>query len=206
MSAFQLLQHILNDLTLNNVQVKLELTDTVFQKEGGECVGFFDSDTNTLCVAVNYDDWFMTLVHEYCHFKQFQENLWSSRADLDLFSKREKWALGNAEMTEMELLFATRLIQECELDCEKRVIQMALQYLLPINMGEYIRYANSYVLSYELERLKGKTLGSTNHSGKAAHLCPTEFITDLSFLPPGYAEAFNDESTSETNQGPSPSA
>jgi hypothetical protein len=195
MNAAVLLNTILNDLLLKNIQVKFELTDTVYW-HGSECVGYFDSDANTLCIAANYDDWFLTLVHEYCHFLQFQEGLYSSRRELDLYPKREKWSQGLVEMGEQELYWVTRMIQSCELDCERRVIEMVKKYTIPTNIEEYIRHANAYVLSYEVERLKGRALGVS--SSKAAHLCPITFIDDISVLPIGFLEVFSDD-TQEAN-------
>lgn len=206
MSIATLLQSILNDLALHAINVKLEYTDTVYTKEGTPCSGFMDKDVNTFCVAIQDENWFLVLLHEYCHFKQEREGLWSTKEELELFSRREKWALGQEEMDPEDVLRATRLIQACELDCEKRVVQILKTHAIPVDIEDYIRQANAYVLSYEYERQNRKVVTG---AGRTSLLMSATFITDFATLPPGYnllIEKQNDEASTEANSGTSSSS
>ena len=192
MTVAYLLQKILQELQHSFITVRFEVADTINTKEGIECSGFFDQEINTLAVAIEDDGWFLVLLHEYCHFKQWQEGLWSSEAHIALETGRDKWVLGQQEMTDYDVLKATRSIQECELDCEKRVVAMIQEHNLSVDTQEYTRLSNAYVLSFEVERLQRKVLH--NGSSQGAPFMPNIFITDFSTFPSGYKEAvlFND--------------
>jgi hypothetical protein len=126
----------------------------------------FDSWNKVPVLTVqNYnDDWvtnFENFIHEYCHFLQ-----WKDKSDiysdglinlllLDLYCEGK-----NATFTE-EQLWA---IQELELDCEKRVLELNKKFKLGIDEDRYIRETNAYIYSYRYSMEMKNNLAKVDYS------------------------------------------
>lgn len=87
------------------------------------------------------------LVHEYCHYKQWKDKspLWeaSSKAHRRL----DRWLNGKIKRLAIEDI---RRIQKLELDCDKRAIALIKEKKLLIDINEYIRESNVYILLYNM--------------------------------------------------------
>lgn len=97
--------------------------------------------TNSL--ADNYG----IFVHEYSHFCQWRDKipLWDvARIANNNF---DEWLRGEKEYFSEEDL---RYIQELELDCDKRALELIKVNNLPIDVNQYIKESNGYILSYNL--------------------------------------------------------
>lgn len=139
--------------------------------------GYFDDETKRLVVAIKrpVNEWVSTLIHEYNHFRQFIEKskVWtdyeSGNVQLYYDFLDDKVQL---ESTNKDLIKAIRLIQNLELDCEKRTIDtikvFALESLIPIK--EYMQRSIAYVTFYDTSRLTKKWYisGKEPYSLKAA--------------------------------------
>jgi len=192
-----LLDKILAHLKLWNVKVNLAFADTV-QFDGEDISGFFDQRSMTLGVAIKDENWFPVLIHEYCHFLQWKQGKWSSDKEIEEFTKRTEWVYKKTELSDEDVLRITRAIQACELDAEKNVVEMCIHHSVGIDIKDYIRESNAYVLTYEYERIFRKPCppGTVDI---VKHLMPDEFITDLATLPTGFIDLVNKvESTDES--------
>lgn len=109
---------------------------------GGYCTG------SGISVAVKHNYWFETFVHEYCHFLQEQDENYNP--DETGWEEYDEWLLGKKELAEKQLAKYTKDIRDCEVDCEKRVVQLIKKYRLPIKEKLYIQEANTYALFYTL--------------------------------------------------------
>ena len=85
--------------------------------------GYFDSDTKIFmcCIGKDMSEWMPIYIHEYCHFKQWEEkaDVWENGSDLEL-----------------------------EADCERRVVDMILLHNILIDVHDYAQKANAYVHFY----------------------------------------------------------
>lgn len=120
-------------------------------KDVKNCGGYFDYDSKEFVVAMRNRMGFEILVHEYCHYLQWKE-------DRKYFLKMVKncgivfdWLDGKFYKKSI-LEKATRGVIELEWDCEKRAVDLIKKYKLDVDIPEYCRSANSYLLFYHIVR------------------------------------------------------
>jgi hypothetical protein len=113
------------------------------------CPGFFDDRDLVIKVAKSDPSFLSTLVHEYCHFLQYIN-------DIKIYQKSDKaseivesWLLGK-EQNPQKLKRAFFLVRAMERDCEKRAIKLIKQFNLPINVKIYAKQANCYIYTHFL--------------------------------------------------------
>lgn len=130
--------------------VKCVLKDVKYLKISNSirCSGYFDDGDSVnpvLAVATNRKDWLEILVHEYCHFTQWidQIPLWEKAATSLYYV--DKWLEGNSVRNIQKHIGVAR---DLELDNEKRSVEMIKQHNLNIDVDHYIRKANAYVQFY----------------------------------------------------------
>lgn len=141
--------------------VKLILPDSItipYPRGNFEVNGYFVAyEEPTLAVAVGkpLNDWIMILAHEGSHMEQWIEKspYWiNSFIDgKEAVDHLDEWCSGR-EMTKEELDNVFRRSREIEWDCERRTIEKAKKYNLPVKISEEIQKANSYIFLYSLMR------------------------------------------------------
>ena len=151
---------------LNKHKVTLRLSNTNKMKLHTSifCSGFFDSENNILACATKkpLKKWLCVYVHEYGHFLQWKEN----SIYFDEENKENErymtsdgiiddW-IGGKNYSQETIIKAIRSSQECELDCEKKAAKLIKKFDLPIDVGEYIQRANSYVSFYNYVLIRRK--------------------------------------------------
>ena len=142
--------------------------------------GYWDEEDKKLNVAIYCDDWLTVLAHEYGHFCQWKENKFIDEDTLDAYYFFDEWILGKQELSKKRLDKYCKLIQECELDCEKRALKFIKKYYLYKDNKLYIQKANSYVLGYEAAKLKRKWFQtSPSRVLKVFNSMPKTFIKSL---------------------------
>lgn len=111
--------------------------------------GYFDYSTKEFVVAMKNKMGFEILIHEYCHYLQWKE-------DRKYFLKLVKdcgiifdWLDGKFYKKSI-IESATRGVMELEWDCEKRSVDTIKKYKLDVNVEDYCRSANSYILFYHM--------------------------------------------------------
>lgn len=116
------------------------------------CSGYFDDNDNIrprLVVAMKKKDWLEILVHEYCHMTQWLDQKsgkflkWNSSIKSILVV--DDWLSGQKVNNIKRHMAAVR---DLELDNEKRSVRMIKLCDLDIDLDNYIRKANAYILFY----------------------------------------------------------
>lgn len=145
----------------------------------GELAGLWDEETKQISVAILNDDWVKILAHEYSHFCQFKDNVFTTDEDNEAFNDIDDWLENKIELTAEELNDKIKIIQDCELDCEKRALELIKKYKLDKekNWPKYVQRANAYVISYEALKYKRKWFDYSAHGvSKIVKLMPKSFI------------------------------
>lgn len=111
--------------------------------------GYFDEYDKTLAVASKHPlkKWLEVFVHESCHMDQWIEGsrYWKPELD-DAIHMFDRYISGE-KIQDIEA--ATDLIVMLEADCERRAVKKITQYELPINIENYAKKANAYLLSHK---------------------------------------------------------
>lgn len=95
----------------------------------------------------DFVNFFHYFIHEYCHFKQWQEQteIWNkgikSQALLNDYMDFYSDDFDNKQLLDIQLL---------ELDCEQRVLQEITAHRLPVKVNQYVKESNSYIYSYNV--------------------------------------------------------
>lgn len=107
--------------------------------------GYFDEEVPELVCSMLREDSIGILAHEYCHLTQWVENIpiWK-KAGVSIPIIND-WLQGEKVKNIRKHLAVCR---DLELDNEKRAVKIIKQFELPIDIDNYIRKANAYVLSY----------------------------------------------------------
>ncbi len=184
----------------NGVKIVFEDTMTIpYAISGMPVSGYFiDYGNPTLAVAMGKptEEWVMILAHESSHMDQWIEKspYWTNsfingREAVDYI---DEWISGK-DFSDEELDKITKASIGVELDCEKRTIEKAKQYKLPIDVKEETQKANSYILFYTLV----KSTRKWNVAGKAPYQVkevwsqmPTTFDMDYYVVPENLKELY----------------
>lgn len=113
------------------------------------CPGFFDDRKILIKVAGNGEGFLSTLVHEYCHFLQYINDISIYRKSDQASAIVENWLLGkNYDPHTLKRAFF--LVRAMERDCEKRSVKLIKEFNLPINVKTYAKQANCYIYTHFL--------------------------------------------------------
>ena len=122
---------------------KLTLSDNI------KCSGYFDDENRILAVAMKNPDSLGVLVHEFCHLMQYLD---STRG------RFRRWSIATAALGKLDtwlsgkpvanLKRAVGYARDLELDNEKRTVAMIQKWDLPVDIDDYIKKANAYILFY----------------------------------------------------------
>jgi hypothetical protein len=117
------------------------------------CNGFFEAEMNIEgeikpCIATAIgkpqEEWLKTFIHETSHMDQFLENsvYWMSTSDCSIC---DKWLDGELFSQEIVNETINRIIL-LEADCEIRSLEKIVKYNLPVDLSDYSKTANAYLL------------------------------------------------------------
>jgi len=127
--------------------VELELSDRSYLDLSDQikCGGYFDSDIPKLACAKGNKNFKELFVHEYCHMTQWLEKLPLWDESIESINLIDRWI----EKKEIKnIKNHIRLAKELELDNEKRVVETIRKWKLDIDIEQYTKKANAYVLFY----------------------------------------------------------
>lgn len=144
-------------------EVSLNLVNKEFiTVSGSPCSGYFNEDGLKLICAVKkpLEKWFPVFIHEYCHYKQYEEecDVWTN-IYVDLPNGKSKSAItiideliAGKEISKSLAKKAIRIVQNLEKDCEQRTFNLIMDYGLHkiIDPTEYIKRANAYILFHNV--------------------------------------------------------
>lgn len=141
-----------------NVILRFGLGPTVHYSESDTegCAGYYiiHEKYHELAVATKHpvEKWIQILLHESCHMDQtFDKRLikqnkieeWNNAARMYF-----EWLAGDRQLNKTQVLKYARLIMECEIDCDTRVVAKIRKYNLPIPIGTYVQKSNAYAYGY----------------------------------------------------------
>ena len=137
---------VANDVTLtlaNSVRVV-----PPGEAASGACSGVFDEESELLAVAVGkpFLTWLPTLIHEYCHLCQYKDDVYTD--DDELHNQFWPWLEGKKKLSKAKVEASVKAIVGCELDCERRVLNIIKRRDLGIDPERYVQRANSYLFFY----------------------------------------------------------
>lgn len=140
-------------LASHGITLKLNKVQYI-QFNGMKLGGYFCETDKEIKVAAGcpLENWVSLLAHESSHADQFIEKSPSNRRmeeyGLDPNIMLDEWMLGHLDMDDNDVEYVVKLVQENELDCEKRAVRKIRQYNLPIDDKVYIQMSNSYLYFY----------------------------------------------------------
>ena len=129
----------------HGVKFDLRRTKVVTLSDNIKCSGYFDEEEPRLVVAKNRPDWLQILVHQYSHLTQWVENCSEWKNGCIGITKVDEW-LNGTDVKNIKKYLA--LSRDLELDNEKRSVALIKKWDLDIDVDEYTRKANAYVLFY----------------------------------------------------------
>lgn len=113
------------------------------------CPGFFDDRQILIKVAGNGEGFLSTMVHEYCHFLQYINDVSIYRKSDKASVIVENWLLGkNYDPHTLKRAFF--LVRAMERDCEKRATKLIKEFNLPLDVKFYAKQANCYIYTHFL--------------------------------------------------------
>jgi hypothetical protein len=129
-------------------------------KVDGNIVDGYFSDADNELVITTKDCWPEILVHEFCHYLQWIEKCkyWTNLDidDTNCLDLMWKWINHEIELSKAKRKIVFSRIRDMELDCERRTVELIKKYNLPINLKEYICFANVYIYYYNFARVTRK--------------------------------------------------
>jgi len=118
--------------------------------------GYFDETVPDFVCAVGKPQklWLPVFVHEYCHFLQWKEGckVWNKFDRTRHMEDYDDWIQRKKDLPDDVVRRLTRVSQELELDCEKRAVAIIEEFGLPLDIEDWIKGANAYLLFYEVVR------------------------------------------------------
>lgn len=151
----RMIQHILDDCSEHGVEVLLYPQHSILLSKKMKVSGYWDDVDKTINVAVYGDEWVGVLAHEYSHFCQWKEDKFTSKEYSNAYIRFDEWLRGEKKISKSNREKYARLIQQCELDCEKRAAKLLKKFRLG-SQKNYIQKANGYVLGFQAVLETGK--------------------------------------------------
>lgn len=179
------LEKVRKDCIKNDVRLFLHHEKYIVSDRIG-CSGYFDANDKIIAVATkkNKSDWLGVLAHEYCHMIQCNKNtkVWNNcfESGFDSYLIIDLWLENLVELTDNQKHDYIDRTIKLEKDCEQHTVSMIIKYDLPIDIDEYIRYANAYIGFYAAMAHYRKwynPLKAPYSSKKIAKKMPTDFTT-----------------------------
>ena len=139
------LNHVKTSCKIYGIKCLLKKTKTVKMDDNVKCSGYFDETGKTLVVAINRPDWVEILAHEYSHLTQWVEKIPVWLEAEQSLGKVWEWLDGkNVRNIDKHVAVA----RDLELDNEKRSVKVIKKFKLNVDLENYVRKANAYVMFY----------------------------------------------------------
>jgi len=127
------------------------------QDEGAlSCGGYFTDTPAELAVAtrISYTDFLSTLVHEYSHMTQWIDNspYYIGHRGFDSWDIIERWINGE-DFTRSTIRKSINIVRDCELDCDRRAVELIKKFRIPINIDRYCRKSSAYIYFHNFMKI-----------------------------------------------------
>lgn len=186
-------------IQLRKQGIEVKLHDDIFLDDGVKVQGMFDGFTSTVNIGMSGDveSWLSIFIHECCHAKQFIDGR-KPWVDLgNVYKKKDGaaifygWLAG--EEYKLDVVYkAMQLTRAMELDCEKLTVAEIKRHELDdiINLDDYIRDANSYLLFHNVAYVTRKWYDQKYKHNKGVEAClPTTFMKNYDVIPMDFYRA-----------------
>ena len=139
----------------HGVKFVLQHTSEISEDEF-PCGGYFSEEPPELVVAtrVLYPYFLSTLVHEYSHMLQWLDKD-SVTYHVDYWDIFNRWLSGE-NFKKSTIKRCIRIIRDCEVDCDRRAVELIKKHKLPINIEKYEQRAGAYAYFYNYIRYTRK--------------------------------------------------
>jgi len=187
------INHVKKTCKIYGIKCSLRKSGYVKMDGNVRCSGWFDEENKELVVAINRPDWIEILAHEYSHLTQWVEQIkvWK-QAEKSLGIVWE-WLDGENHRNIAKHISVAR---DLELDNEKRSVNVIKTFQLNVNIDEYIRKANAYVIFYNWMRKTRRWSKPNNSPYKNQRLkaaMSTKFNMKYKELTPKIEKIFKEE-------------
>jgi hypothetical protein len=184
------LEYAFDQLEVYGVDVLISTENYVIAPDGMKCNGFVvedekDPDKITFACAIGhpFKDWFITFIHEFCHFTQWRDGskYWYNVDEDEILWD---WVLNKkTKITDMKKVDRQfKQARNLELDCERRTLKMIKRFKLPVDAKKYAKKSAAYVLFYDYMRIARKwyKIGKEPYKNtKLLRLMPTDISKPL---------------------------
>jgi hypothetical protein len=150
-----------------------------------ECSGYFSDSDRLLVVACGKpaEQWIDILVHESAHMDQWvQKDPRMEEWDAACIAFSE-FLQGTKIMNKSQLRNVIDSMIDLELDCEKRSVELIKKWKLPIDLDNYIRVANAYVLSYRVMGTYKRFPKGIGDDDQLLAVSPNKFLKSYQQIP-----------------------
>jgi hypothetical protein len=181
--------------------VKTHIKDVKYVKLSPtiKCSGYFDdADPKKgaiLAASMGKPDGLEILVHEYCHLTQWQDGfeLWKKAGSA--LPVIDEWLEGKYKRPQT-LERAFEIAIGLELDNEKRSVKIVKEWGLSIDVENYVKRANSYLMFYnwlKQTRRWSKPGNQPYNNKRLVSAMPANFRMNYSKLPKKYEVIYREE-------------
>ena len=155
----QFIKFVRRECKRHNVEFNLINEEVIRDEDGTTYGGYFSHDPAELAVAtkVLYKDLLSILAHEYCHMTQWIDKspYFSGHKRFDSWDIVHRW-LNGEDFKKTTVKKSINTVRDCELDCERRTIEIIKKHHLPINIEEYCQEASSYIYFHNFMKITRK--------------------------------------------------
>ena len=165
------------------------LPKSILKTDNISCSGWFNDGERKLFVATRnpMKSWISILLHEFCHFKQWQTKepsfanlMRHPHLDNDIW----EWLDGKKIPIE-RVRKSIQAYQEMELNCEKMAVEYLESFNLSINKIDYIKGANVYILFYGVVKSTREWIDYPPNDNKLYSIVPSRLVKSFR-LPAGF--------------------
>lgn len=140
----EFLKYVKSHLKLNGFKLKI----LEKQRFGGK---FCPHAKEILINSANEAAMFQSLIHEYCHFKNYIENLLNSEITLTCFDLLLKCVSKKVELTKDEYKYCFEEVLRNEYQCETDSLELINTLNLEVDQKDFSQRANQNLWAYSLE-------------------------------------------------------
>jgi hypothetical protein len=189
------IHYVLDECLKNNVGFSLTKTANLLEDKVEFHGSFFDGrGQEQLEVAFMTKDWFLIMIHEYCHMRQFltKSPAWTNCVNNkkygDTLTLFFLWLAGK-NISKYIVEYCCEKVIAMEADAEMRAVEMKNEFNLSFDPVMYTKEANSYLYLYRymLEHKRKWPKKMPAAFKQIVEIMPDTFSTDnYKTLPEGY--------------------
>ena len=148
-------------------------------KKANDFGGSFDYSEKEFIVSMHNKTGFEILIHEYCHYLQWKTNRKQFLKLINGCSIVFDWLEGTFYKKDV-VAEAIKAAITLEWDCENRALEQIKKHKLDIDIDQYCKAANSYLLFYNIVHEKRKWYSNNAYTAALLKKMPDKLM-DLEY-------------------------